>query len=110
MDETNNDEIETGSENDSCYEHASVQDPLERSTEEIVQIVEPHTQTRVRGVKRKEAISALDLDESDLFYLSMSRAAKQLHKIEQAQIRLNICKQITEAQIRESKKAETSGS
>lgn len=45
-------------------------------------------------------------DESDMFYLSMSRMAKQLPKIEQAKIKLLLSKSILEAEI----KQETEGS
>lgn len=37
-----------------------------------------------------------DLDESDLFYLSMSRIAKRLPKMEQAKLRLKICTIVSE--------------
>ncbi|KAH0818709.1 hypothetical protein GEV33_004082 [Tenebrio molitor] len=64
--------------------------------EEMVQIMKQNAELRKSKILKKQA----DLDDSDMFYLSMSKAAKTSPKIAQASVRMEVCKLVSEAQIR----------
>ncbi|CAH1367886.1 unnamed protein product [Tenebrio molitor] len=65
--------------------------------EEMVQIVmKQNAPLRKSKTLKKQG----DLDDSDMFYLSMSKVAKTLPKIAQASVRMEVCKLVSEAQIR----------
>jgi hypothetical protein len=64
--------------------------------EEMVQIMKQNAELRKSKILKKQA----DLDDSDMFYLSMSKAAKTLPEIAQASVRMEVSKLVSEAQIR----------
>lgn len=64
---------------------------------EIVQIMK---QNASRRMSRYEESKSKDLDETDLFYLSMAKTVKRLPALEQAKIRMTLCKLVSEAEIR----------
>ncbi|CAH0558953.1 unnamed protein product [Brassicogethes aeneus] len=50
--------------------------------------------------REKASKKPVELDNSDIFYLSMSKADKKLPEIHQARIKMELCRLVTEAQIK----------
>ncbi|KAB0800405.1 hypothetical protein PPYR_06145 [Photinus pyralis] len=67
------------------------------AADEMVSIMKKNAEQRMKKADAKENSK---LDESDMFYLSMSKNAKKLPEMDQAWIRLEICKLVSEAQMR----------
>ncbi|KAL1509994.1 hypothetical protein ABEB36_004654 [Hypothenemus hampei] len=68
--------------------------------EEMVQIMKNNAELRAKCA-RPTSENGNNLDETDMFYLSMSKTVKRLPQIEQAKIRMKLCQLIYEAEIKE---------
>lgn len=65
---------------------------------EMVQIMKRNAAIREKRYDNKPPVK--DLDEVDMFYLSMAKTVKRLSKLEQAKIRMTLCQLVSEAEIR----------
>lgn len=65
--------------------------------QEMVQIMKENAAMRK---KRYQEQPKMDLDETDMFYLSMAKTVKRLPPIEQANIRMQFCELVSKAEIR----------
>lgn len=72
--------------------------PTEISAEEMFQILE--TNASMQKEKDLKKLDIPNLDSTEMFYLSMAKTVKKLPIIEQARIRMELCRLISEAEIR----------
>lgn len=78
------------------------------SAEQLVNIMKENAElrrSRYKNVPKPEGYQST-LDEIDMFFLSMARTVKRLSPIDQANIRMNMCTMISEAEIRQMRRQE----
>lgn len=71
--------------------------------QEMVEIMKHNASMRMKRYeteKNENQTESKNLDEVDMFYLSMAKTVKRLPQLEQAKIRMALCQLVSEAEIR----------
>ncbi|KAL1509242.1 hypothetical protein ABEB36_004008 [Hypothenemus hampei] len=71
--------------------------------QKMVQIMKQNASMRMKRYENKPETK--ELDEVDMFYLSMTKTVKRLSHLEQAKIRMTLCQLVSEAEIRSIEKS-----
>ncbi|CAG9769878.1 unnamed protein product [Ceutorhynchus assimilis] len=73
--------------------------------DEIVQIMKKKLELRIQKVSQRPENSPLlnNLNETDMFYLSMSKTVQKLPPLEQVHIRMELCRLVSEAEMSQLK-------
>jgi hypothetical protein len=69
------------------------------SAKKIVEIMKANANFRKEKFEQKHAIP--QFDETDMFYLSMAKIAKRLPSTDQARSRMEVCRMVSEAEIKQ---------